>query len=273
MLISKRDQRSATQLHPFHLVSVSPWPLLTSFSLLNIAIGGVLLFHNQIYGSECLYLNQLNLILFIFCWFRDVSAEGQYLGAHTLVVQRGLSLGFYLFVITEVIFFISLFWAYLHSSLTPAIELGNQWPPTGIQAIDPFSLPLLNTFLLLGSGVSVTYAHHALIGHNRIGALLGLFVTISLAILFTICQILEYFNSDYTISDSVYGSSFFLSTGMHGIHVIIGTTFLIFGILRVYNYQVTANHHVGLEAGILYWHFVDVVWLILFSLIYIWAFI
>lgn len=202
--------RHQLQLHPFHLVSISPWPLFLSFSLLNLTVGGVLCFHGA--GNWPVAAGLVCTLLSITYWLRDVSAEGSYLGEHTVAVQRGLTLGFTLFVVTEFMFFVSLFWAYLHSGLSPSIELGTQWPPVGIAAIDPFSLPLLNTLLLLGSGAAVTYAHHALIGGDRSGALLGLVVTIFLAVLFTSCQVLEYYNSDFSLSDSVYGSTFFLAT-------------------------------------------------------------
>jgi len=263
--------RNSIQLHPYHIVSVSPWPLLTSFTLLNLTVGGVLCFHGALYGNLAVSLGFISTAIAIAIWFRDVASEGTYLGAHTLPVQSGLSWGFYLFVLTEVIFFVSLFWAYLHSALSPTVELGSQWPPVGVSAIEPFTLPLLNTFLLLGSGASVTYSHHALLGGDRRGAILGLIITILLALLFTACQALEYYSCEYTIVDSVYGSSFFLATGFHGLHIIIGTCFLCTCLWRLISYQHTQQHHLGTEIGILYWHLVDVVWLILFALIYVWA--
>jgi cytochrome c oxidase subunit 3 len=132
------------------------------------------------------------------------------------------------------------------------VELGAQWPPMGIEAIDPFELPLLNTVILLSSGVTVTYAHHSLIQGNRSGALYGLIYTIILAVLFTSLQVIEYSVSSFTITDGVFGSCFYFGTGFHGLHVIIGTIFLSVGFWRLLAYHLTENHHLGLEAGILY---------------------
>lgn len=172
---------------------------------------------------------------------------------------------------SEALFFLGIFWAYFHSSLSPNTELGGQWPPMGINAINPFELPLLNTILLLSSGVTVTYAHHSVIQGERKGALIGTLLTIILAICFTFFQYLEYKWAPFTISDSVYGASFYFGTGFHGFHVIIGTIFLFVGFWRLLAYHFTDHHHLGLESGILYWHFVDVVWLFLYISIYYWG--
>lgn len=195
-----------------------------------------------------------------------------YLGNHTYAVQRGLNLGVGLFIASEVFFFLAIFWAFFHSSISPSVELGAQWPPMGIDGVNPFELPLLNTVILLSSGVTVTYAHHSLIEGNRKGALYGTIVTIILAILFTGLQGLEYTVSSFTISDSVYGSCFYFGTGFHGLHVIIGTAFLAVGLWRTLAYHFTDHHHLGLESGILYWHFVDVVWLFLYISVYYWGY-
>jgi cytochrome c oxidase subunit 3 len=204
-------------------------------------------------------------------WFRDIIVEGTYRGYHTLAVQKGIYIGVVLFIVSEVFFFFAIFWAYFHSSLGPEIEIGTQWPPAGIQVINPFELPLLNTILLLSSGITVTYAHHSLIKGNRKDTLNGLVYTIILALLFTACQGIEYSVSSFTISDGVFGTCFYFGTGFHGLHVIIGTIFLLVGLWRVLAYHLTDNHHLGLEAGILYWHFVDVVWLFLYIFIYYWG--
>lgn len=180
-------------------------------------------------------------------------------------------MGVALFIVSEVLFFLAIFWAYFHSALSPTVELGAQWPPMGIEAINPFELPLLNTVLLLSSGVTVTYAHHSLIQGNRSGALYGLIATVVLAILFTILQGIEYSVSSFTISDGAFGSCFYFGTGFHGLHVIIGTAFIAVGLWRVLAYHATENHHLGLESAILYWHFVDVVWLFLFISVYYWG--
>jgi cytochrome c oxidase subunit 3 len=195
-----------------------------------------------------------------------------YLGNHTNAVQKGLNLGVGLFIVSEALFFLAIFWTFFHSSLSPNIELGAQWPPMGINGINPFELPLLNTIILLSSGVTVTYAHHCIIQGNRKGALYGLVYTILLAILFTALQGIEYTVSSFTISDGIYGSCFYFGTGFHGLHVIVGTAFLAVGLGRLLAYHFTDHHHLGLESGILYWHFVDVVWLFLFISIYYWGY-
>lgn len=204
-------------------------------------------------------------------WFRDVVSEGTYLGNHTLAVQRGLNMGVALFIVSEALFFLAIFWAYFHSALSPTVELGAQWPPIGIESINAFELPLLNTVLLLASGVTITYSHHSLIQGNRNGALYGGIFTIILALVFTAFQGVEYSVSSFTLSDGAYGSCFYFGTGFHGLHVIIGTIFIAVGIWRLFAYHLTENHHLGLEAGILYWHFVDVVWLFLFLSVYYWG--
>jgi cytochrome c oxidase subunit 1 len=259
------------QAHPYHLVSPSPWPIITSISLLTLTTSGVLSMHNFEYGYLIFFSALIAVVYSMSLWFRDVISEGTYLGNHTLAVQRGINIGVALFIISEVFFFLAIFWAYFHSAISPDVEVGAQWPPLGIQAINPFELPLLNTVILLSSGVTVTYAHHSLIQGNRSGSLYGLVYTIILAIIFTALQGIEYTVSSFTISDGVFGSCFYFGTGFHGLHVIIGTIFLAVGFWRTLAYHLTDNHHLGLEAGILYWHFVDVVWLFLYIFIYYWG--
>jgi len=263
--------RSNFQGHPFHLVSPSPWPIFTCFSLLTVTTTGVLTMHGFSNAGYWLICALLCLVLSMSFWFRDVIAEGTYLGNHTLAVQRGLNMGVALFIVSEALFFLAIFWAYFHSALSPTVELGAQWPPLGIEAINAFELPLLNTVLLLGSGVTITYSHHSLIQGHRNGALIGAIATVFLAIIFTGFQAVEYSVSTFTISDGAYGSCFYFGTGFHGLHVIIGTIFLAVGLWRIVAYHTTENHHLGLEAGILYWHFVDVVWLFLFLSVYYWG--
>ena len=204
-------------------------------------------------------------------WFRDVVAEGTYLGNHTLAVQRGLNIGVGLFIVSEALFFLAIFWTFFHSALSPTVELGAMWPPAGIEAIDPFELPLLNTIILLSSGFTVTYGHHSLIQGNRGGSLYSLFFTIVLAIVFTALQGVEYSVSSFTLSDGAFGSCFYFGTGFHGLHVIVGTLFLGTGLWRALAYHLTENHHLGFESGILYWHFVDIVWLFLYISVYYWG--
>lgn len=264
-------KRSDFQPHPFHLVSPSPWPLNTCISLLSLTTTGVLTMHNFIKANYFVFFALICLILCMGFWFRDIISEGTYLGNHTLAVQRGLNMGVALFIVSEAFFFLAIFWAYFHSALSPTVELGAHWPPMGIEAINPFELPLINTVLLLSSGFTVTYAHHCLIQSERKGALYGLLFTSILALIFTAFQAVEYSVSFFNISDGTFGSCFYFGTGFHGLHVIIGTAFLTVGLWRMLAYHLTENHHLGLESGILYWHFVDVVWIFLFISIYYWG--
>jgi cytochrome c oxidase subunit 3 len=257
--------------HPYHIVDQSPWPLALSGVLLSLTISAVLSFHGYVMGDFLLTCSFMLLIWGMSLWFKDIITEASYLGAHTEKVQKGISLGVVLFIISEVFFFLSIFWAYFHSSLAPAIELGSEWPPKGIEPVDASEVPTANTTILLSSGSAVTVSHHSLVNQLMDWANYGSVATIVLAVLFTALQVLEYFGVSYTITDSVFGSTFFMATGFHGLHVIIGTLFLLVGAIRIYSYQVTNTHHVGVESGILYWHFVDVVWLILFGAVYFWG--
>jgi len=259
------------QYFPFHLVDPSPWPILLSFSLLNLTIGAVSYMHGFSYGGYILTLGFVLTTYGMILWFRDVVIEASYLGHHTKEVKEGIMLGVILFIVSEIFAFLSVFWAFFHSSLSPSIEIGGSWPPLGIEALDPFAIPLLNTFLLLSSGAFITYGHHALIAGNRKAAIDGVILTIVLAVIFTALQYFEYSEAGFSMSDGVYGSAFYASTGLHGIHVIIGTIFITVALFRIINYQLTTKHHNGFESSILYWHFVDVVWLFLFVAVYFWG--
>ena len=263
--------RSTFQDHPFHLVSPSLWPIATSASLFALTINGALSMHSFDVVYFSVYLAAFLVISSMSFWFRDVIVESTYLGDHTLAVQKGLNMGVMLFIVSEALFFMAIFWAFFHSALTPTVELGAQWPPIGIDPVNPFELPLLNTVILLSSGATVTFAHHSLIKGKREGALYGSIFTIILAIIFTLFQAIEYNVSSFTISDGAFGTCFFFGTGFHGLHVIIGTLFLSVALWRIYAYHLTDNHHLGFEGGILYWHFVDVVWLFLYVAIYYWG--
>jgi len=239
--------------------------------LFTLAISGVLSFHGYAYSEYSLLLGFILTALGMLLWFKDVTLESTYLGDHTQKVQSGLTLGVALFIVSEVFAFLSVFWAYFHSSLSPAVEIAGTWPPQGIDPLDPFGIPLLNTILLLSSGAFITYGHHALIAGNRGGAIIGTFMTIVLAILFTYLQYVEYSESSFSFADSVYGSCFYASTGLHGLHVCVGTIFIAVGFGRLIQYHLTDAHHLGFESAILYWHFVDVVWLFLFISVYWWG--
>lgn len=263
--------RSNFQDHPFHLVSPSPWPFYTSSSLFVLAGCTALSMHNFFNGYITLTVGLILVVSSMAFWFRDIVSESTFLGDHTLAVQKGLNLGVILFIVSEALFFMAIFWAFFHSALTPTVELGAQWPPLGIEPVNPFELPLLNTVLLLSSGATITYAHHSLIKGDRVGALYGSVATVALALVFTVFQWVEYSVSSFTISDGAFGSCFYFSTGFHGFHVIIGTIFLGVALWRIFAYHLTDNHHVGFEGGLLYWHFVDFVWLVLFISIYYWG--
>jgi len=250
------------------MVSPSLWPIMMSGSLYILTFSAALSLH-LFKNFYLIFFSGLILVTWtMFLWFRDVIAEGTYLGHHTFAVQKGINTGVILFIISEVFFFLAIFWAYFHNAISPDVSIGSEWPPLGIQAINPFELPLLNTIILLSSGVVVTYAHHSIIKGKRKDTLNGLLYTIGLAVIFTIFQGIEYTISSFTISDGIYGSCFYFATGFHGLHVIIGTIFLGVGLWRALLYHLTENHHLGLEAGILYWHFVDVVWIFLYIFIY-----
>lgn len=260
------------QAHPYHLVDVSPWPILTGFTALMLTTGVVMWVHSFSLGGTIVLLSVIALVTLLTLWWRDVIREGTYEGTHTLKVQRGLRIGMILFIISEIFFFLAFFWAFFHSALSPTVNLGSVWPPQGIEPLDPFEVPLLNTVILLSSGATLTWAHHSLVCGRRISALLGLALTILLAILFTSFQVFEYVEAGFTLSDGIYGSTFYGATGLHGIHVIIGTTFLVVCFLRLLMYQLTKGHHFGFEAAAWYWHFVDVVWLFLYLSIYYWGY-
>jgi cytochrome c oxidase subunit 3 len=204
-------------------------------------------------------------------WWRDVIRESTFQGHHTLAVQVGLRYGMILFIVSEIMFFFAFFWAFFHSSLAPTIEIGAVWPPAGVQVLDPWAIPFLNTVILLSSGISVTWAHHAIIAGYRQQTTISLIITIVLAIVFTALQVVEYFEAPFTISDSIYATTFFLATGFHGFHVFIGTLFIAVALVRHLKFHFTTTRHFGFEAAAWYWHFVDVVWLFLFVAIYWWG--
>ena len=224
--------RKEFQAFPFHLVDPSPWPIFTSFALLLMAVSAVMCFHGFDYGGYLLSLGFALTVSVMVLWFRDVVSEGTFLGNHTHQVRRGLTIGFVLFVVSEVFAFLSVFWAFFHSSLSPDVTLGQTWPPYGVVALDPFAIPLLNTILLLSSGGFITWAHHALIQgglNSRRAAIYGTILTVIFAILFTGLQYYEYKEAGFTIADSVFGSAFFASTGLHGL-ILAPTKFYIFSI-------------------------------------------
>lgn len=255
--------------HTYHLVDISPWPLTGSIRAIILTTGLVKWFHQ--FNINLLILGILATTLTIIQWWRDISREGTYQGIHTSKVVVGLQWGIILFITSEVLFFFSFFWAFFHRSLSPTIEVGTNWPPAGIQVFNPFQIPLLNTAILLASGATVTWSHHAILESNLTQALQSLTLTVILGVYFTALQALEYVEASFTIADSVYGATFFVATGFHGLHVLIGSSFLLVCLYRLYMCHFSKNHHFGFEAAAWYWHFVDVVWLFLYISIYWWG--
>ena len=258
-----------TSNHPFHLVDKSPWPILRGFAVISIVTGVAKWFHT--FSPNLILIRTLLILLIISQWWRDVVREGTFQGLHTFLVGIGLRWGIILFITSEVLFFLSFFWAFFHRSLAPAVELGRTWPPQGIKPFNPFQIPLLNTAILLSSGVTITWAHHAIIENNFSQGKQGLLYTVILGLYFTSLQALEYYEAPFSIADAVYGATFFIATGFHGLHVIIGTIFLLTCLLRHWSSHFSKSHHFGFEAAAWYWHFVDVVWLFLFISIYWWG--
>jgi len=259
------------QRHPYHLVDPSPWPLFTSLGAFSLTTGGVRYRHSYATGGLFLAIGFSIVCLCRAIWWRDVIREATFQGHHTRPVQTGLREGRLLFITSEVRFFFAFFWAFFWSALSPNVELGGVWPPLGIEVLDPFEVPLLNTVILLTSGATCTWAHHAIIEGNRSHAILGLFLTVVLGVSFTACQVFEYVDCSFRICDGIYGSTFYRATGFHGFHVLVGTTFLLVCLGRARADHFTKEHHFGFEAAAWYWHFVDVVWLFLFVTIYYWG--
>jgi len=243
--------------HPFHLVDPSPWPFLVSFSLLQTTLSFVLYLQNFKYSSLKMHLGLIFLLLFSNRWFLDIVRESTHEGHHTLKVQHGLRSGVALFIVSELCFFFSFFWAFFHSSVHPTVAIGCVWPPVGIQTLNPLSIPLLNTLILLSSGVVLTYAHRAILCGYKAETIDGLIGTVIYGVIFTIFQIFEYTYAPFSIQDSVYGSLFFMCTGFHGFHVFIGTLLLIACLIRTFLDHFTKDNHIGFEAAAWYWHFVD----------------
>lgn len=257
--------------HSYHIVDPSPWPLAASFGALMFTMGAVLYMHKFKAGFKLLITGFIFILFITYTWGRDIIREAVYGDNHTAAVKRGLRLGVVLFIISEIMLFFSFFWAFFHSSIAPVFNIGGVWPPKAITPINPFTLPLLNTFILLTSGASITWAHSALRSRSKKFTLLGLITTVFLSILFIFVQMYEYITAPFNISDGIYGSCFYMLTGLHGLHVILGTVALIVALIRTVLNHFTNTHHVGFEAALWYWHFVDVVWLFLYLSVYCWG--
>nr|QGZ08864.1 cytochrome c oxidase subunit III [Neelus murinus] len=255
--------------HSFHMVDQSPWPISTAIGSLILTSGLTKWMH--LMDPTLLIFGVIILILISFQWWRDISREASFQGLHSMMTSKGLRWGMILFIVSEVFFFLSFFWAFFHSSLNPTPEIGSIWPPMGVSPFNPTQVPLLNTIILLSSGVTVTWSHHSIIVNNHSSAINSLITTVILGVYFTSLQALEYLEAPFSISDSTYGSTFFVATGFHGLHVIIGTSFLLICLIRIMKNHMSSHHHFGFEAAAWYWHFVDVVWLFLYISIYWWG--
>ncbi|HVM22784.1 MAG TPA: cytochrome c oxidase subunit 3 [Sphingomicrobium sp.] len=270
---------AATKNHDYHLVDPDPWPLIGAIAGGLLFGGLVMWWHENAYGKFVFALGLLGVLVTMYNWWANTVREA-HTGYHTPVVQLHLRYGMILFIASEVMFFLAWFWAFFDASLfPPAIEVvegvsqpletgAAQWPPHGIEVLNPWSLPLLNTLILLCSGTTVTWAHHSLIHGNRDGLKLGLLLTILLGLLFTGIQAYEYLHAPFAFKGNIYSATFFMATGFH---VIVGTIFLMVCLIRAHRGHFTPKQHFGFEAAAWYWHFVDVVWLFLFVSIYVWG--
>jgi len=264
---SRRNQK-----HPFHIIDPSPWPFFGAMAAFFFTFGLVMYIHFYTNGFQLFSLGFILLIGIMFVWWRDVIREATFEGHHNEYVRKGLKMGMILFIASEVMFFFAFFWSFFHSSLNPTIEIGCVWPPKGIIAINPWHVPLLNTFVLVTSGAFITWTHYSILAGYRKDSINSLIYTIILAAIFTLLQVYEYSVSPFNISDSVYGSVFYMTTGLHGSHVLIGTIFLIVCLIRLISHHFTRTHHVGFECASWYWHFVDIVWIFVYFFIYWWGF-
>ncbi len=257
--------------HPYHLVDPSPWPLVGAIGALVLTVGLVQYMHGHWPVVDRAGASAVLVLTPCSCGGATWSARASIQGHHTAVVQLGLRYGMALFIASEVMFFAAFFWAFFDAALFPKEAVGSVWPPQGILTFDPFELPFLNTLILLTSGCTVTWAHHALREGDRKGLIQGLVAHRAARPAVHRVQAYEYAHAPFTFKDGIYPSTFFMATGFHGFHVIVGTTFLIVCLFRAIKGHFTPDHHFGFEAAAWYWHFVDVVWLFLFICIYIWG--
>ncbi len=255
--------------HPYHLVGPSPWPALGMLTAGALTGGFILGAHTGQWWL--LIIGGALAFTTMFFWWRDVVREGTFEGHHTPVVRRGLRFGMALFIASEVMFFAAFFWAFFNASIMPAEVIGGVWPPEGMTTFEPWDIPLVNTIILLSSGATVTWAHHEVRHGRNLRAGWALVLTVALGITFTLLQIYEYNHAPFGFREGILPTTFFLATGFHGFHVMVGTCFLIVCTFRAFRNHFKPDHHVGLEAAAWYWHFVDVVWLFLFSFVYVWG--
>ena len=255
----------------FHVLEPSLWPFFSAFGLFFFVTGLAFCMHYVVTGYYVLIIGLLILIITSIFWFLDISREAVIIGYHTKIVRQGLKLGFLFFITSEIMLFFGFFWAFFHSALCPSIEVGTIWPPAGLNVIPVFEFPLFNTFVLIISGFSVTWVHRAISLGSFTDSVDGFMITILLGLLFIFLQGLEYYESTFNLQDGVYSSAFFLLTGLHGCHVIVGVCFLFVCFLSLLSNHYLINHYLRLVFAIWYWHSVDIVWIILFLSVYCWG--
>ena len=254
--------------HPFHIVTISPWPILTSINIINTLIGIITIIYRK--TTRLIFIGIITLIICLIQWWRDVIRERTFQGLHTFTVTKLIKIRIILFIISELIFFVAFFWTYFHRSIAPRIEIGITWPPSSIKQINPYNIPLLNSIILVSSGITITWTHYSLLTENIKETKLRFTLTIILGIYFTLIQIIEYLETTFCFNDRVYGSIFFITTGFHGSHVNIGLIFLITCFIRLSINHLSKIHHLHFETASWYWHFVDIIWLFLYITIYWW---
>nr|ALO64526.1 cytochrome c oxidase subunit III [Andrena semilaevis] len=254
--------------HPFHMVTLSPWPILTSINIMNTFMSMILFIYMKM--TSIMLMSMFTLILCLMQWWRDVIRESTYQGYHTLTVTKLIKMSMILFIISELMFFVAFFWTYFHSSIAPSIEIGMTWPPTSIKQLNPYNIPLLNSVVLISSGMTITWTHYSMLTEKMTETKISFLMTIILGMYFTFLQIIEYFEATFCFNDSIYGSIFFMTTGFHGSHVNIGLIFLSSCFMRLTKNHFSKIHHLHFETASWYWHFVDIIWLFLYITIYWW---
>lgn len=256
--------------HPFHIVTLRPWPIIASIVVWAATSSSAILIGNKNVSRKIQVIRAV-LATISSIWWADTIKERKREGEHQNKVSKGLKIGIVIFITSEVMFFTRFFWSYFHRGVRPRLEVGQRWPPTGVNRFDPTNVPLLNTLVLISSGVTVTWAHHTILKNIYKKRIVGIAITCVLGAYFSFLQYIEYKQGEFSIRDSSYGTIFFIATGFHGIHVIVGTTFLIVSAINIIKKSISKGHHNSFEIAAWYWHFVDVVWLFLYLSVYWWG--
>nr|YP_009236617.1 cytochrome c oxidase subunit III [Hormaphis betulae]AMJ17082.1 cytochrome c oxidase subunit III [Hormaphis betulae] len=253
---------------PYFILHLSPWPILMSMNTFNMMISNIMMMNFKF--NLMMMFNIINMIIISMLWWRDIIRESTFQGNHNFYIMNLIKFSMILFIISEMFLFISFFWNFLHNSLSPSIELGLNWPPKNINFFNPMLIPLLNTIILLTSSFTITLSHFYLLNNNKKKTTMFMNLTIILSVYFLLLQMLEYKEATFTFSDSVFGASFYMATGFHGMHVMIGMMFLSINLLRIINMHFSFIHHISFELAAWYWHFIDIIWLFLYMTFYWW---